>query len=562
MVMAGPVDGCVVDICNPARVLTPPRCSAHTDTQVTSRSLCVRTWPAESWTSWSSVALIDDVPVVIRPTPRAILALCWASTACASAPGATSPAAPQDPLAALEEAPLDGAQWSVLAVDITTGDTLLARAPGRRMIPGSTIKLLTAVAALDLLGPEFRWETGLWATIPADTAVASDTAVAGDLVLTASGDPTWSARFAGSVTAPLERVTIALESIRRITGSLVVDASSWDSTSVRPSWMVEDLAVPAGASGGALALMEGQTHVELRAGVAPGDSVSVWWWPLGENDFVRSRLVTTAGGVREVKATWLPESRVLELTGAVPVGTVDTLTLATRDPVRQAAAALHRAVTAHGIPVEAGWRVAWDAGEPVAGGCVSGGVPTCTGARRVGTLMSPPLLEVVDAMLGPSQNWIAEQIVRTVGHARTNRAGWTEGLAVVRGHAADLPSVDSMDVRVVDGSGLSVQNLVTARALVAALTHARSRPWGSAFRAALAEPGEEESTLETRLAGLEGRVFAKTGTLTNVAALAGYLIDQVGREIAVVVLVNGSNLPGSTVRGAIDGIIRALAKPR
>ena len=506
-----------------------------------------------------NVLKIDVAPTVTRPSARAILGLCWASAACASAPGVPSPVPPRDPLVTLETAPLAGAQWSVLAVDITTGDTLLAHAPAQRMIPGSTIKLLTAVAALDLLGPEFRWETGLWTTMPEDSPVTSDTVVTGDLVLTASGDPTWSARFAGSVAAPVERVAIALESIRRVTGSLVVDVSSWDSMSVRPSWMVEDLAQPAGASGGALALMEGQTHVEVRAGVAPGDPVSVRWWPLGVDDFVRPRLVTASSGAQEVKATWLPESRKLELTGVVPVGTVDTLAFATRDPVHEAAAALHRAIIEHGIAVDTGWRVAWDAGEPLGGGCMSGSVPMCTASRRVTTLTSPPLADVVEAMLGPSQNWIAEQIIRTVGHAHTNKAGWTEGLAAVRSHIVDLSSIDSMDVRIADGSGLSVQNLVTARALVGVLTHARSRPWRGAFRAALAEPGEEGTTLETRLAGLEGRLFAKTGTLTNVGALAGYLVDQAEREIAFAILANGSNLPGSTVRSAIDGIVRVLA---
>ena len=58
--------------------------------------------------------------------------------------------------------------------------------------------------------------------------------------------------------------------------------------------------------------------------------------------------------------------------------------------------------------------------------------------------------------------------------------------------------------------------------------------------------------------GLEGRVFGKTGTLTNVAALAGYLIDDRGREVAFAILVNGSNLPGATVRAAIDRIVRSM----
>jgi D-alanyl-D-alanine carboxypeptidase/D-alanyl-D-alanine-endopeptidase (penicillin-binding protein 4) len=107
-----------------------------------------------------------------------------------------------------------------------------------------------------------------------------------------------------------------------------------------------------------------------------------------------------------------------------------------------------------------------------------------------------------------------------------------------------------------------LQSLVSARALVAVLGNARAQPWGEAYRSALAEPGEEKSTLETRLRGLEGRLFAKTGTLTNVASLAGFLIDDEGREIAFAILVNGSNVSGATVHGAIDRLVRALAGGR
>ena len=489
-----------------------------------------------------------------------------ASSACASAPAAPRPVA--EPLAAIAAEPLVGAQWAVLAVDLATGDTLLAHEPERRMIPASAMKLLTAVAALDLLGPDFRWETGLWSTGAPDSA---------DLVLSASGDPTFSTRWWDSDVAPLDSLAGSLGELYavRVTGALVVDASTWDSTSVPPSWMVEDLSVPAGASGGALALAEGETRIELRGGSAPGDPVAVRWWPLGEDEFVRSRLVTVADTAADsplrVEVGWLPESRALALEGTVAAGHVDTLVVATRDPVRQAAAALDRALAARGVATGSGRRIAWSAGEPLAGGCTTGGLPPCPAARLLGVVASPPLLEVVETTLEASQNWIAEQIIRTVGGAGAGgvgelpqagpagRAGWREGTAAARAHVTDVVGVPAQDVRVVDGSGLSVQNLLTPRALVRLLAHARGRPWGEAFRAALPEPGEEESTLETRLAGLEGRVWAKTGTLTNVATLAGYLVDARGREIALAILVNGSNLPVATVREAIDGIVRALA---
>jgi D-alanyl-D-alanine carboxypeptidase/D-alanyl-D-alanine-endopeptidase (penicillin-binding protein 4) len=122
--------------------------------------------------------------------------------------------------------------------------------------------------------------------------------------------------------------------------------------------------------------------------------------------------------------------------------------------------------------------------------------------------------------------------------------------------------VDSLDLRMVDGSGLSTQNLLTPRALVSMLRFARSRPWTAAFRDALPEPGEPESTLETRLTDLRGRLWAKTGSMTNVAALAGYLTDERSRDVAFAVMVNASNLPGSQSRQVIDAVVRMIAYRR
>jgi D-alanyl-D-alanine carboxypeptidase/D-alanyl-D-alanine-endopeptidase (penicillin-binding protein 4) len=493
---------------------------------------------------------------VSRAALCAILLVAWG---CASqpAPGpapARPPAAPPDPLVELRTQPFSGAQWGILAVDLATGDTLLARDADRRLIPASTMKLLTAATALEELGPDFRWETGLWVIVPTG---GPEGVLNGDVVVTASGDPTLSSRWWTASTDPLDTLAAMFETlrIRQVTGSLVIDASAIDSTGARPSWMIEDVGVAAGAAGGAFALEEGETRVEVRGGFSPGEAAAVQWWPRGQDGFVRSLLRTTTDTVLDVTATWLPESRILELTGSVPAGLVDTLVLATRDPTRQAAAALHRAITARGVTIDGGWRVAWTAGEPLAGGCAAGAVAQCPRAELLRTLSSPPLMEVVAATLGPSQNWVAEQIARTLGGSR----GWAYGIQQISDHIQHQRPVDPRDVRVADASGLSVQNLLSARSLVAVLGNARAQPWGEAFRAALAEPGEEKSTLETRLLGLEGRLFAKSGTLTNVTALAGYLIDDRNREIAFAVMVNGSNLPGATVRAVVDRIVRSLA---
>lgn len=147
-----------------------------------------------------------------------------------------------------------------------------------------------------------------------------------------------------------------------------------------------------------------------------------------------------------------------------------------------------------------------------------------------------------------------------LGAERGERGGWQSGLEAERAFLFDVVGIDSAAVVLRDGSGLSAQNLLTPAALARLLTFARARPWGEAFRAALARPGLEGSTLEDRLAGYEARVFAKTGTITNVNALAGYVIAEDGTELVFAVLTNATGRPASEARRAIDRIVSTIVE--
>jgi D-alanyl-D-alanine carboxypeptidase/D-alanyl-D-alanine-endopeptidase (penicillin-binding protein 4) len=110
-----------------------------------------------------------------------------------------------------------------------------------------------------------------------------------------------------------------------------------------------------------------------------------------------------------------------------------------------------------------------------------------------------------------------------------------------------------------DGSGLSPQNLVTPHALVQMLRHADAQPWREAFRSALAEPGEVESTLDRRLVNGAWRIQAKTGTIRHTNALSGYLRTPGGRELVFSILTNATGLPSRRVRAAMDRIIQTIS---
>jgi D-alanyl-D-alanine carboxypeptidase/D-alanyl-D-alanine-endopeptidase (penicillin-binding protein 4) len=166
----------------------------------------------------------------------------------------------------------------------------------------------------------------------------------------------------------------------------------------------------------------------------------------------------------------------------------------------------------------------------------------------------------VEGILEPSQNWMTEQLVRALGMELGRKGSWEEGFQVEEGFLTREVGVDSLDIHYRDASGLSAYNLVTPRAMVQILAFMRDSPRGELFRNALAEPGEEDSTLENRLTNLEGRVFGKTGTISHVNSLSGYLTTESGREIIFSILTNGSGLPSSQVREGIDAVIQIVAR--
>jgi D-alanyl-D-alanine carboxypeptidase/D-alanyl-D-alanine-endopeptidase (penicillin-binding protein 4) len=478
----------------------------------------------------------------------ACVALLSSLLACASLGGGRSEGVDRDAIdAVVDSSPLDRAHFGILAVDAETGRTLYERSADQWFVPASGQKILVTAAAWSLLGPEYRFRTEVWVT-----GRSTDGRVDGELVVLGSGDPSFSARYWDSGSNALRALadSVAAVGMRHVTGALLVDVSAWDSTTVAPTREVDDLALAYGATGGAFAIDEGELQVVVRAAPWAGLPAEVEWSPGAEADFLASRITTAPpDAARRIRARYLPEARRVELQGAVEVGTVDTLAFAQRDPVRMATGVLARALAHAGVSIEQGSGVRWTAGEAIGSDCLAGSVRSCPRARFVTALRSPPLAELTRAVLEPSQNWISEQLLLALGAERGELGSWPEGLRVLGDFLVNDVGLDSLDVLPRDGSGLSAYNLVTPRALVRVL-----------HRAALAEPGERDSTLEERLPGLEGRVFAKTGTISNVNSLSGYLVRESGQDVAFSILANGAGLDDSVVEGAIDDIVGALVR--
>ncbi|WP_432066817.1 D-alanyl-D-alanine carboxypeptidase/D-alanyl-D-alanine endopeptidase [Streptomyces sp. C10-9-1] len=440
---------------------------------------------------------------------------------------------------------LDGGSVSVVVADAATGERLYRRDAGDRLMPASTTKIATSLAAMALLGPDHRWTTRVLAS-----GRRHGSTLHGDLYLRGGGDPTMLA-------ADYERLAadVAAAGVRRVTGRIVADDTAFDSARLGRSWAAEDESAYYSAPISALTMAPdtdydaGTVLVEARPGTRPGDPPQVTLTPPTGH----VRLDVTGRTVGEGGADTLTVDRphgggTITVTGTIPVGAPATKEwIAVWDPTGYAASVFAESLASHGVRVR---------------GTTRTGRPTPPGARVLASHRSMPLSRVMHPFMKLSNNMHAEALVKTIGRVRAGEGSWAAGLSEVRAHLAER-GVRTATVRQADGSGLSRMNLFPAEELTTLLLAVRDAPWYAQWSASLpvacAPDRAVGGTLRSRMcstpAALNAR--AKTGSLTGASALSGTVTDAGGRELVFSILLNDYLAP--SVKGVEDAIVVLLA---
>ena len=197
------------------------------------------------------------------------------------------------------------------------------------------------------------------------------------------------------------------------------------------------------------------------------------------------------------------------------------------EPTGYAADVFRRALQRHGIKVTGHSKFA----------------ATPADADVLTTHESMPLSELLVPFLKLSNNGHAEVLVKEMGRQAADQGTWSAGLEAETAALADL-GVDTDALRLVDGSGLSRQDFVAPRQVTDLLIAARGQPWFETWYAALPIAGESDrfvgGTLRSRMVGTPaaGNVHAKTGSLTAVSGLSGYVASADGEPLVFSVLQN------------------------
>jgi D-alanyl-D-alanine carboxypeptidase/D-alanyl-D-alanine-endopeptidase (penicillin-binding protein 4) len=416
---------------------------------------------------------------------------------------------------------LAAAHVGLLVADADGGRVLYARNADQAFQTASTLKLLTGSAALERLGPDDRFTTVLTrAPLPGG----------GDaLTLRGGGDPLL--RY-----ADLDAAAGAARAAGVTRATLTLDESHDDPADRRgPGWSFDDaLAYYAPAIDG-LPLEENVLALTLAPAAALGDPPALQlpppFVPLAPagNCVPGPTLLTFTNRARTVPAGQPDTSDVhagpcgdVVVTGDVPQGALAHVDVAVDQPDALALRYFTAALRSRGIDVLA---------PPPAGGPIPGVVDAPFSAASPGEVIwrhdGEPLRALLADMWRPSDNLIAELLARELDAAAGDRAGSLAGAIAVEQAWLQSIGLDPATVTIADGSGLSQYNRLTPRALVAILAHDWRGPYHDIVLDALPVAGLR-GDLRNLMTGTpaEGRVYAKTGSMSHVRALAGYVATQ------------------------------------
>jgi D-alanyl-D-alanine carboxypeptidase/D-alanyl-D-alanine-endopeptidase (penicillin-binding protein 4) len=296
----------------------------------------------------------------------------------------------------------------------------------------------------------------------------------------------------------------------------------------------------------------GNVIVTVRPGASAGAKPVVTLTPETGYVTIDNQASTVAsGGADTISFERQHGSNRIVVTGTVPVDGSQTLDWATVwEPAGYAADVFRRALQRHGIRVL---------------GRDKQGIATPSAARTLATHESMTLAEMMVPFLKLSNNGHAEVLVKAIGRKLSGQGTWSAGLAAMRDTLAAL-GMDLSTLRQSDGSGLTRFNLVPPAEIADLLAAAKGKAWFAKWYDALPIAGNAErfvgGTLRSRMRNTPAadNVHAKTGSLTGVSGLSGYVTDADGHLLVFSILLNNYLVSGTSVKTGIeDRIAVALA---
>ncbi|MEL7034875.1 MAG: D-alanyl-D-alanine carboxypeptidase/D-alanyl-D-alanine-endopeptidase [Cyanobacteria bacterium J06592_8] len=422
-----------------------------------------------------------------------------------------------------------GFRWGLAIVTLSNREEIYSRDAEYYFIPASTTKLMTTAAALSKLTPNYR--------IP--------TVVYGDdnqnLYIVGQGDPSLTTIQLQDLAQQLKN-----QGITQV-NQLIADESNFPGFSVHPNWEWEDIQAGYGAPINSLILHQNSLDLMLWPQAVNQPLKVTWVRPQQARGWtIENNTITVKKDEREfVEIGRDLTQQILYVSGQLRVGSEpEDVYAAVVEPTENFLQAFKQVLKTEGIQV---FRTA-----------ISSNYKSLE--PELARVESPSMAELIQTVNLESNNVFAEALLRTLGVQEASSDVLETGLTALK-DTLKILGVEPEGYNLVDGSGLSRQNLVSPKALNQTLIGMANSPHFKLYQKSLPVAGKT-GTLKWRFRDTtaEGIVYAKTGTLTGVSGLAGYIYPRSYQPLVFSILVNQSNLPTSQLRKAIDEIVILLSQ--
>lgn len=422
---------------------------------------------------------------------------------------------------------------SVFVQDLDSGEVVLNWNDGVARNPGSTIKLVTTMVALDLLGPAYTWNTNVYVL-----GDIEDGRLEGDLLLKGYGDPFLVTERVWQLLRQIRQL-----GIREISGDLHIDDSFFYIDGYDPAAFDRQPLRAYNVAPNALLM----NFKVVRYWFEPehdSNQVRVWLDPPMENLTVDNRLSVKPGACRGFQR-------------GITISTndaLDRMTFSGKFPGGCKLYAMDRTALSHNEFVYGLFLSLWrESGGEFLGGWQN--VKVAEELEPAISFPSLPLADIITRINKFSNNVMARQLLYTLSAEVLGEPGTEAGGRQVISQWLDDSGLDVKELQLENGAGLSREARITAAGMGALLEHAWRQPYMPEYVSSLALVGKD-GTLRRRFddSKLHGNAHLKTGSLDDVVAIAGYLQARSGRRFAVVSLQNHKDIhrgPGREVQEAL-----------
>lgn len=404
-------------------------------------------------------------------------------------------------------------------------------------LPASNLKLVTTACALSLLGSDYQYATKLYS----DGKIIDGT-LHGNLYIRGYGDPTINEHhYKDNVTQVFQSWADTLKKmgIQKIHGQVIGDTTVLGNAEIGYGWEKDDLVYYYGARTSALSFNDNCVDVSISPASELGKPAIVTQKPLDDYLKIHHHVTTSAKeSSRSLQYTRDYIFAGLKIEGQIPLQADHKIfSTAVLDPANFFLANVTQAFAKQGIECEK-----YTSAQSI----------DYTDKNHLFTHKSLPLSDIVKVINKQSNNLYAETVWKTIG---LEMGGSRNNAAEQEKKFLETLGIPAKDIFIVDGSGLSRHNMISPHQIIQVLKYMHSSPHAQVFLDSLAIAGKD-GTLKNRWKenAAAGSIFAKSGTLTRIIALSGYIHSKAGNKYAFSIMVNNFKTKNATIRNLQDKI--------